>query len=146
MPGQQYSKDQRNFVMLEYVKVKGTRDFHNKIRDAFQVKFPNAPVPTKMTIRNIYKKQKLFGTVHNLNSKTSPGDTHSGRRKSARIQENIDAVHRTVTDDAQKDYDDPTISSCRRNDITSKSSYHRIIHLVKKQAEKLKSCKIKDKG
>ena len=70
----QYTPDQRNFLFIEYSKKKGTRNFlHNLIQD-FMIKFPNARRPSEQTIRKIFKKQSAHGTVHNLNSKHSPGN------------------------------------------------------------------------
>ena len=105
--------------------------FNLQIKNAFQAKYPGAPIPNKMTIRRMYIKQNRYFSLHNLCSKDSPGDSHSGRRKSARTPEKIDAVKmlrckdvkmlRFLNSDCQKAYDDPTISTSRRNDITSKS-------------------------
>ena len=119
MVGQQYSAEQRNFILIEYVKEKtksktGTKDFYNKViiilnsicifklnlqvKASFQAKYPGSPVQEKPTIRRIFLKQNKHFTLHNLNSKASPGDTHSGRRKSARTPQNTDAVNRVVTE------------------------------------------------
>ena len=47
---------------------------------------------------------------HNLNSKSSPCDTHFGR-----TPENIAAVKAVLDADADKPADDPGINTCRRN-------------------------------
>ena len=75
-----------------------TINFNLQIKNAFQAKYPGAPIPNKMTIRRMYIKQNRYFSLHNLCSKDSPGDSHSGRRKSARTPEKIDAVNRVVTE------------------------------------------------
>ena len=70
----QYTPDQRNYLFIEYGKRKGTRDFFPNLIQDFLTKFPNARRPNKQTIRDIFKKQSVHGTVHNLNSQHSPGN------------------------------------------------------------------------
>ena len=67
-------------------------------------------------------------TVHNCNSKASPGETHSGSHKTARTPENIEAVRAAVTADRTKDLFDPTVVSGNRNGLgISQSTFHRIV-------------------
>ena len=69
----QYSTNQRNFLFTEYVKRKGSNNFLAEIAREFAIKFPNARRPAGSTIRRLVKKQRLHGTVNNLNSIASPG-------------------------------------------------------------------------
>ena len=98
--------------------------FYFKILDEFSSKFPNARVPSKNQIRDIYLKTSEFGTVHNLNSANSPGDGHSGRRRSARSQAMVQAVKDVVAEDRDKAPDDPTVRSSRRNGILDPNGNH----------------------
>ena len=60
MVGQQYSPEQRNFLLMEYVKRKSQFKFIQTIKDSFHEKYPNAAIPDKKTILRIYKKQNTF--------------------------------------------------------------------------------------
>ena len=67
-------------------------------------------------------------TVQNCNSKSSPGDTHSGVKRTARTPENIEAVRVAVTADRTKELFDPTVVSGRRNGLgISQSTFARIV-------------------
>ena len=73
------------------------------------------------------------GTVHNLNSANSPGESHSGRKRSARSEAMVQAVKDVVAQDRDKAPDDPTVRSSRRNGILDpngnqldKSAFNRI--------------------
>ena len=79
----QFTKDQRNFLALEFHKRRGTRDFKAGLIRDFQTKFPTARTPSTNTLKRIWQKQVDLGTVLNCNSKASPGNTHSGRVKSS---------------------------------------------------------------
>ena len=105
----QFSTEQRNFIFVEYVKHKGQRSFFEKIIRDFNVKFPGVRSPTKAAMKKIYRKQMTFHTCHNLCSKASPGETHSGRPRSARTPQKIALVRQIVEEDAAKSHDDPTV-------------------------------------
>ena len=77
--------EERNFLMIEYHKRKGGRDFLPGLIRDFQAQFPATRAPTPKTIRAILKKQVEKGTVLNCNSANSPGATHSGRRRTTRL-------------------------------------------------------------
>ena len=62
--GDQFSREQRNYLAMEYHKHKGTRGFKDKILDAFAVKFPGVRRPGKNTMRAIWKKQVKNGTLN----------------------------------------------------------------------------------
>ena len=84
-PQAQFSLAQRNFLAFEYHKRKGTNNFKAGIERDFLAKFPGARVPGKDQMRRIWVKQMGKGTVNNCNSKSSPGDTHSGLREHLKI-------------------------------------------------------------
>ena len=122
--------DQRNFLALEYHKRKGTNNFKGGIVQDFLARFPGARTPSKNTLKNIWRKQLDKGTVNNCNSKSSPGDTHSGRPTTQRTAPNIAAVKAVMDRDATKQMGDATVSpvsSARRNILAiAKSSWSRI--------------------
>ena len=126
----QFSLDQRNFLAFEYHKRKGTMEFKDGIARDFLARFPGARQPGKDQMRRIWLKQMQKGTVNNCNSKTSPGDTHSGRPRTQRTDQNKTAVKTVLNRDAQKRLGDNTVSpvnSARRNVLAiPKSSWSRI--------------------
>ena len=105
-------------------------NFLQGIIDDFMANWPNARRPCKDTIRRIYKKQEANGTILNLNSKTSPGPSHSGRPRTMRTPANTAAVKQVMDDDAAKQIGDGNVSpvsSARRNKLNiAKSSWSRI--------------------
>lgn len=127
---QQFTIEQRNFLALEYHKRKGSNNFKQQLVFDFQAKFPNARTPGKNQIRLIWKKQLENGTVHNLNSKSSPGHGHSGRPRTTRNPVNIAAVKRAMDRDCGKGIGErgtSPVNSARRNTLgISKSSWSRI--------------------
>ena len=60
----QFSREQRNFLVMEYHKQKGHRDFLPQLVTLFQNKFPGARAPSFSAIRRVYRKQMLNGTVN----------------------------------------------------------------------------------
>ena len=129
-PRPQLTRDQRNFVLLEYAKKKGGKNFFQGLFAAYQVKFPGARVPDETTVRRLYQKQKQNGTVNNCNSKSSPGASYSGRRRSGRSPQNIAGAKAVMDRDATKRLGDATVSpvsSARRNVLAvTKSTWSRI--------------------
>ena len=124
----QFTKDERNFIALEYHKRKDGYGFKAGLIRDFQAKFPTARVPGTNNLKRIWKKQLNHGTVLNLNSKTSPGQTFSGRRTTTTPA--MKTAVKTVLDrDVQKRDGDATVSpvsSCRRNALAlDKSSWWR---------------------
>ena len=59
----QFTMEERNFLMLEYHKARGGRDFLPGLIRDFQAQFPGTRTPTPKTIWAILKKQKEKGTV-----------------------------------------------------------------------------------
>ena len=98
----QFTMQQRNFLAFEYHRLKGTRDFKNRILAEFLVKFPGTRQPGTHQMRRIWRKQMSKGTVNNCNSKSSPGDTYSGRPRTQRTPLNIAAVKTVMDHDAPK--------------------------------------------
>ena len=128
-PINQYTPEERNFMMMAYQNHRGKASCIMKVQEKFRDKFPNSRVPPQKTINQIWKKQNTAFTVHNLNSKTSPGDSHSGRKRSAITPESIQAVQDMLDRDCEKENDDPNIHSCRRNELgLSAATMSRIIN------------------
>ena len=129
-PRPQFTMEQRNFLALEYHKHKGTRNFKDQLLADFQAKFPGVRVPGKNIMAKILKKQMEKGTVNNCNSKTSPGDSHSGRIRTHKTPANTVLVKGVMDRDGPKQLGDPTVSpvsSARRNVLgLDKSTWWRI--------------------
>ena len=81
-------------------------------------------------MKKIWEKQMKLGTVNNCCSKVSPGDSYSGRPKSARSNENVERVRATMDRDALKvlgDQNTSPVNSARRNSLgITKSTWSRI--------------------
>ena len=126
----QYTMEQRNFLAMEYHKKKGTRGFKDELIQDFLTKFPNARRPSTNHLQNIWSKQIMKGTVLNCNSKSSPGITHSGRRRTVRTDPNKRRVKQVMDRDAVKQLGDGNhspVSTSRRNALgISRSSWSRI--------------------
>ena len=129
-PRPQYSRQQRNFLVLEHHKRRGTRNCHTLLVRDYLAMFPGSRTPSKQAVRNMWRKQNELGTVNNCNSKVSPGDSHSGKQRTIRTPPIQQAVKRVMDRDAPKRRDDPNVSpvsSARRNVLgISKSSWSRI--------------------
>ena len=87
-PRPQFSQPQRSFLAMVFHKRRGTRDFMPGLLADFAAQFPGARVPSERAIRDLRKKFFALGTINNMNSKSSPGVTHSGRPKSSTSDEN----------------------------------------------------------
>ena len=101
-PQAQYTKDQRNYLVLEYHKRRGTKGFKPQLVLDFLVRFPRARAPGKNTIKRLWEKQTEKGTILNCNSMTSPGETHSGRPRTSRTPTNMARVKTVMDRDAPK--------------------------------------------
>ena len=133
LPQPQFGKDHRAWIALEYHKRKDDGyGFLQTLLTDFAATFPGVRVPNRNTARKIWEKFRHNGTVNNCNSKSSPGQTYSGRPRTARTPPNCAAVKAVMDRDAVKVLGAPgpvsPVSSARRNplaDIT-KSSWSRI--------------------
>ena len=101
-PRPQYTSYQRNFLAFEYHKYRGTRNFKAGMLAEFQARFPGARMPGPNTILKIWSKQMEKGTINNCNSKSSPGDSYSGRPRTARTPANQVLVKGVMDRDAVK--------------------------------------------
>ena len=126
----QFSKDERNFLALEYHKRKDQYGFKAALIRDIQVRFPTARVPGKNTLQQIWEKQMNHGTVLNCNSKTSPGQTCSGRPRTSTTPAMKTALKAVLDRDAVKRDGDATVSpvsSARRNVLgLDKSAWWRL--------------------
>ena len=129
-PRPQFSLQQRNFLVMEYHRRKGTRSSLSLVIRNFLAKFPGVRRPSKNGIRKLWKKQNRLGTVNNCNSKHSPGNSNSGKRFTIRTPAIQADVKRVMDRDAPKRRGDPNVSpinSARRNILgLAKSSWSRI--------------------
>ena len=104
----QFSREQRIFVVTNYLK---TRSFKN-VQQLFEQLFQNRVSPTKMTNCKNVKKQKTEGSSYNLIK------DRSGRRRIERSQENSNPLQ-------DKLIEDPRIVSARMNGLNiSKSTFN----------------------
>ena len=125
----QFTAEQRAFCVMKYQKYSpsGYNVSSRVLRD-FENHFPGVRVPSKSALlKMVAKFDKLF-TVHNCNSKSSPGESHSGHRKTVRTPANIEAVRAAVTADTTKELFDPSVNTSSRNSLgLSASSFNRIL-------------------
>ena len=75
----QFTTQERNFLAFKYHKIKGHGIFLPGLIMDFRRKFLNARHHALCHGRKIYKKAMELGTVLSVNSKTSPGNSFSGR-------------------------------------------------------------------
>ena len=129
-PRAQFDQPQRVFLALEFHKRRGTRDFLPELLADFSAQFPGARVPSLNAIRKIHEKFILLGTINNVNSKNSPGASHSGRPKTSTSDQNKQRVKAVLDRDRVKEIGDNAvspISSCRRNALAlDKSAFWRL--------------------
>ena len=122
----QFTQEQRNFLMLEYHKRRGKKNFVPGMFDDFNVLFPEVRRPVKSTLRKLLEKQKLKGTILNCNKVSSPGESHSGHRRSVNTPENQEAVKNVMDRDCAKQLGDATVSpvsTARRNVLAMGHSF-----------------------
>ena len=106
----QLTPEQRVFVVLNYLtRTQST----TQVRNAFRERFPNRNPPAASTILENVRKYENSGTSLNLNK------GNSGRRRTTRTAENIDAVRDLLQENPHM--------SARRNPIPiSRASFNRI--------------------
>ena len=105
----QLTPEQRVFVVLNYTRTQST----TQVRNAFRERFPNRNPPAASTILENVRKYENSGTSLNLNK------SNSGRRRTTRTAENIDAVRDLLQENPHM--------SARRNPIPiSRASFNRI--------------------
>ena len=105
----QLTAEQRVFVVLNYTRTQST----TQVRNAFRERFPNRNPPAASTILENVRKYENSGTSLNLNK------GNSGRRRTTRTAENIDAVRDLLQENPHM--------SARRNPIPiSRASFNRI--------------------
>ena len=131
----QFTPQQRTFCALHYIKLNGTYGCIPRIQQLFAQRFPGVRIPERNTIPKMYRKLDTYHTTHNLNSKTSPSPTYSGRRKTATSAQNLARVRIVLNRDKDKRLHDPNASprnSGRRNILgLSQSSWRRCVKELK---------------
>ena len=109
-PTMQLTTEQRVFLVNEWIRTGSLQ----QVAAAFRLQYPDRDVPAKSTIWKNVRKYQDEGTSLNLNK------GRSGRRKSARTDDNIATV--------QQELDNNPHVSARRNGLgLSKSSFQRIV-------------------
>ena len=130
MVGPQYSVAERSWLALEYHKRKDQYKFKAGLIRDFQVKFETDRVPSKMQLTRVWEKLINHGTLTNLNSKSSPGETHSGRIRTSCSTDMKENVKEVLDRDAVKVYGDSTVSplsTARKNALgLDKSAWSRL--------------------
>ena len=127
----QFTPEQRNCLVMGYGKYKGTQGFFPILAQEFEEKFPGVQIPHRSNIIRMYNKQMSSYTTHNLNSKSSPGVTHSGRPKTSTSPDIVNSVKQVFDRDSLKEMDDPTtspVNTARKNVLgLDKSSWSRAV-------------------
>ena len=109
----QYTVEQRIFMVSKYFETKS----YAEVRRLFRIEFPDRDPPDGKNIWRNVQKYLQHGTSWNRNLK------NSGRKKSARTDENIDAVHDELINN-------PEGVSCRVNNLgLSSASFNRIVRI-----------------
>lgn len=105
--------EQRCFIVKRYLETKNCAVVLNEFRE----RFPNRDPPNRATIFKNVRKYETFGTSQNRHK------GNSGRRRTARTPENIDAVR-----GALQNVQNQGNVSCRRNTLgMDKSTFQRIV-------------------
>ena len=100
---EQFTPEQRTFLLLEYSKLsERKKNFWPDLLQGYMERFPTSRPPSKNTVRNIMKKQLSNWTMHNCNSKKSPGRTFSGRKRTAVTERNKRRARRLMDADSKK--------------------------------------------
>ena len=76
--------------------------FKGQLVQDFTTKFPGVRAPGKNAIKEMWEKQIRLGTILNCNSKSSPGNTYSGRPRTSRTPANMVRVKAVMDRDAPK--------------------------------------------
>ena len=137
-PRAQFSAPQRTWLTLEYHKRRSTNkkeSFLDQLLLDFQTAFPGVRRPSAKAVRKMHEGFERSGTVLNRNSINSPGNNHSGRRRTVRTDQNKQNLKAVLDRDATKKIGDATKSPCssaRRNALQlDKSSFSRLVKDLK---------------
>ena len=93
-----WDTEHKTFIIEAYFRLKSVR----LAQLEFRKKFGCTDFPAKAVIYKWRNKFRVFGSVNNLNSKHPNRYSHSGRRKSARTPENVDAIRDSVVRSPRK--------------------------------------------
>lgn len=140
----QFTPEQRNLLVMEYNKVKGKRNIWPTILQIYITAFPDSRPPSISSVRKMLQKQNTVFTLHNCNSKSSPGPSNSGRRFTHVTERNSRRVKRVLDLDARKKLknigrEHSPINSSRRNRLgLARSTFLRICNKLKYHPYKAK--------
>ena len=114
----QYSKEQRVFVVCNYMELSKKRRKFDILRERFAAQFENHKLPCNNTIRRLVRKFRAKHTVDNL-PKVRP--------VTAATPDVVNSVLDAVRRDQDVCYDEP-VNTCRRNELNlTKSTWNRIL-------------------
>ena len=102
-PRRQFSKDERNFLVMEYHKRRGIKGFKSQLELDFTTKFLESEFLRKMLLRRCGRSRSrwdLFSTA--TPRAVGPVDTHSGRIRNSRTPANMARVKAVIDRDAPK--------------------------------------------
>ena len=113
----QFTPQQRAFLVTAYHRNNGNI---RAVLHEFREQFPDVRCPSSRTVLRNVQKYNQHGTSHNLNK------GRTGRRQTARTEENIQAVRDLINDNQP----DGEIISARRNGLgLSSATFNRIRRL-----------------
>ena len=109
----QYTGEQRVFIVTKYFETKS----YAEVQRLFRLEFPNRDPPNGKNIWRNVQKYVHHGTSWNRNAK------NSGRKRRARANKNIDAVHDELIRN-------PDGVSCRINNLgLTSATFNRIVRI-----------------
>lgn len=109
----QYTVEQRVFIVTKYFETKR----YAEVQRLFRLEFPNRDLPNEKNIWRNVQKYVHHGTSWNRNAK------NSGRKKTARTNEKIDAVHDELIRN-------PDGVSCQINNLgLTSATFNRIVRI-----------------
>ena len=93
-----WTTEQKTFAVETYFRLKSFRETQLRFKDHFNCR----EFPVSSVICGWVKKFRTHGTVNNLNAKDKNRQSHSGRPKSSRTQDNVAAVRDSVVRSPRK--------------------------------------------
>ena len=109
----QFTAQERAFMVKCYIETRS----YIQVRDRFQLQYPGINPPVKNTIKHNYDKFMAHATCWNRN------EYNCGRHRTGRSPQNIADVQQALQQD-------PTGTSCRRNNLQiPRATFNRIVRL-----------------
>ena len=108
-----YTPKERHFAYLYYRDVSGTANWKTGFDEAFQAKFPGRPIPTKDTVRKIYKKVEKHFKFEDL--------PKPGRPRSKTSPENEEIFFAAIDENSRQDLRSLAVAGSAQSDKTRAS-------------------------